>query len=156
MGCASCGGSMKKGGTKKPLLKKALVKAKNGMDVKPKPKVTTLPEITVKPKKKTPFQEYLRTTPNSTPSDTSNMFTGSRDGSNPKLDKAYYDTYYAGQENKRRIDADLVQFDSKGNRIRKNGGSKKPVMRGGGKVATKSTAGFPSVSKTKGVGSKKK
>lgn len=33
MGCASCGGSMKKGGSKKPLLKKALVKAQNGTSV---------------------------------------------------------------------------------------------------------------------------
>jgi hypothetical protein len=38
----------------------------------------------------------------------------------------------------------------------KKGGSKKSVMRGGGKVATMATKLFPSVSKTKGVGSKKK
>jgi hypothetical protein len=38
----------------------------------------------------------------------------------------------------------------------KKGGTKKPLMRGGGKVATKATAGFPSVTKSKGVGSKKK
>jgi len=35
------------------------------------------------------------------------------------------------------------------------GGTKKPVMRGG-KIATKSTASFPSVSTKSGVGAKKK
>ena len=54
-----------------------------------------------------------------------------------------------------------VEGKKRGGAIKKKGGAikataKKPVMRGGGKVATKSTAGFPSVSKTKGVGSKKK
>lgn len=38
----------------------------------------------------------------------------------------------------------------------KKGGTKKPVMRGGGKVATKATASFPSVSTATGVGAKTK
>lgn len=38
----------------------------------------------------------------------------------------------------------------------KKGGTKKPMMRGGGKIATKATASFPSVSTGSGVGAKVK
>jgi len=81
-------------------VKKSLVKAQMGKTVKTK----------------TPFQAYMKT-PGATPSDTTQTFSGSRDGSNPKLDKAYYDTYYAGQENKRRTGIDKVKYDAKGNRL---------------------------------------
>lgn len=86
--------TMKKGGAKKS----KMVKAQKGMQ--------------------TPFQNYMKTTPGATASDTSTVFTGSSNTGNPKLDKAYYDTYYAGQEGKRRKGADAVKYDSKGNRIK--------------------------------------
>ena len=92
LGCASCGGAkkMKTGGTSIP-------KAQKGKSV-------------------TPFQNYMKT-PGAMASDTSDVFTGNRDGLNPKLDKAYYDTYYAGQENKRRKGADAIKYDAQGNRV---------------------------------------
>jgi hypothetical protein len=83
---------MKKGGIKLP-------KAQNGKSV-------------------TPFQNYMKT-PGAMVSDTSDVFTGNRNGLNPKLDAAYYDTYYAGRKNERREGADKIKYDSKGNRIGK-------------------------------------
>lgn len=91
---------MKMGGAKKPLMK-----AQKGKAVK------TF----------TPFQNYMKT-PGAVASDTTQSFTGSRDGSNPALDKAYYDTYYVGQENKRRTGSDKVKYDSNGKRVYKTGG----------------------------------
>jgi hypothetical protein len=81
-------------------VKKPLVKAQTGKTVK----------------SKTPFQNYMKT-PGAVASDTTQTFSGIREGSNPKLDKAYYDTYYAGQENKRRTGIDKVKYDAKGNRL---------------------------------------
>jgi hypothetical protein len=105
-GFAKKGGAVKKmktGGTAKPL-----IKAKNGKIVK-----------TI-----TPFQNYMKT-PGAIASDTSDVFTGNRDGLNPKLDKAYYDTYYAGRKNERRTGNDKVKYDANGKRVYKKGGATK-------------------------------
>lgn len=105
---------------KKPVMKKGGVKKK--LPIAQKGKTTG---------NKTPFQNYMSTTPGATPSDTTQTFTGSRDGSNPALDKAYYETYYAGQSNKRRTGSSAVKYDSKGNRIQAKGGSTKCAKCGG-------------------------
>ena len=105
-GFAKKGGAVKKmktSGTVKPLMK-----AQKGKIVK-----------TV-----TPFQNYMKT-PGAIASDTTQSFTGSRDGSKPVLDKAYYDTYYAGKENERRTGNDKVKYDANGKRVYKKGGATK-------------------------------
>ena len=93
------------GKTVKPtMIKKAgtISKAQKGITVKPNEYIT-------------PFNNYLKT-PGSVPSDTTQLFDGSRNTNNPTLDKAYYDTYYAGSD-KRRTGSDAVRYDSSGNRI---------------------------------------
>jgi hypothetical protein len=103
----------------------------------------------------TPFQNYMNV-PGAMASDTSDVFAGSRDGSNPPLDKAYYETYYAGQKDKRRVGNDKIKYDANGKRIYKTGGmvnanakiaaAKKATGRSGGttkaisKVVVKSTS----------------
>ena len=75
----------------------------------------------------TPFEYYMKTTPGATASDTSQVFTGSINSGNPKLDKAYYDTYYAGRENEKRSGRDEVKYDDQGKRVRyKTGGMVNP------------------------------
>ena len=85
-------------------------------------------------KSSTPFQNYMRSTPGATASDTSQTFTGSRNTDNAKLDKAYNETYYAGRENERRTGADAVKYNKEGKRIRKTGGTMKTKMKTGGMV----------------------
>jgi len=102
--------------------------ARNAMVTKSLPKAQ-------KGKTVTPFQNYMKT-PGAMASDTSDVFTGNRDGLNPKLDKAYYDTYYAGQENKRRKGADAIKYDAQGNRV-----GKQTVHKTGGPVKTKMKVG---------------
>jgi len=135
-GFAQKGGAVKKmktGGTAKPL-----IKAQKGKIVK----------------STTPFQNYMKT-PGAIASDTSDVFTGNRDGLNPKLDKAYYDTYYAGRKNERRKGADAIKYDAQGNRIGKQTVHKK----GGATKAAKFAALAPPYDKAtfadKIVGAKK-
>lgn len=115
---------MKKTTTKKAIAKKPVMR--NGGVKKKLPKAQTGNGKTL-----TPFQNYMATTPEATASDTTQTFTGSRDWSNPKLDKAYFETFYAGQENKRRKGPDVVRYDAKGNRIKKTGGATKCASCGG-------------------------
>jgi hypothetical protein len=75
----------------------------------------------------TPFEYYMKTTPGATASDTSQAFTGNINSGNPKLDKAYYDTYYAGRESEKRTGRDEVRYDEQGKRVRyKTGGMVNP------------------------------
>jgi hypothetical protein len=96
---------------------------------------------TSKSKTDTPFQKYMKTTPGAQPSDTSQVFTGSRNTDNMPLDQAYYDTFYAGKENSRRTGSDKVMFDPKtGKRVRyKTGGmfKSKPVVKKSAMVVKK-------------------
>lgn len=70
----------------------------------------------------TPFQNYMKT-PGAVASDTTQSFDRIRHATdNPKLDKAYYETYYAGEKDKRRTGNDKVKYDANGNRVYKTGG----------------------------------
>ena len=151
--CMSCGGSMKKmavgGTTTKRIIKKSTGGmygipqenlgtsgqygfAQKGGVIKAVKKVVkkiTRPTLRKAQKGKivktsTPFQNYMKT-PGAIASDTTQSFTGSRDGSKPVLDKAYYDTYYAGRENERRTGNDKVKYDANGKRVYKKGGATK-------------------------------
>ena len=126
--------------------KTSLAKAAKGTAVKPKAmygktvkptmikKAGTVPKaqtgIIGKPNENiTPFKNYLRT-PGSVASDTLQSFDGIRNTDNPKLDKAYYETYYAGANDKRRTGSDIVKYDSSGNIIRKKGGTPTKAQKG--------------------------
>ena len=107
----------KMGGAKKPL-----AKAQKGKTV-------------------TPFQNYMKT-PGAVASDTTQSFDVRRDATdNPKLDKAYYETYYAGQKDKRRTGNDKVKYDANGNRVYKTGG----MVNSNAKVSAIKTAGSKGV-----------
>ena len=148
--CMSCGGSMKKMAVGGTTTKRIIKKSTGGMYGIPQENLGTSGQYgfaqkggavkkmktsgTVKPLMKaqkgkivktvTPFQNYMKT-PGAIASDTTQSFTGSRDGSKPVLDKAYYDTYYAGKENERRTGNDKVKYDANGKRVYKKGGATK-------------------------------
>ena len=99
-------------------------------------------KTTKKPSTSTPFQNYMKSTPGAQASDTTQSFSGSRNTDNPKLDKAYNETYYAGRENERRTGSDKVKYDSKGKRVKfKTGGMVNPNA----KLQASKTAGSKGV-----------
>jgi hypothetical protein len=137
----SCGGSMKKMAVGGTTTKRIIKKSTGGMYGIPQENLGTSGQYgfakkggATKPlikaqkgkivKTSTPFQNYMKT-PGAIASDTTESFTGSRNSSKPVLDKAYYDTYYAGRENERRTGNDKVKYDANGKRVYKKGGATK-------------------------------